>query len=714
MADVDPRTPDAGSNWYRDPDLLLGELARSGLGFTPSPVIHGYDDFREIRRGGQGVVYSALHRPTRRRVAVKVLGPGAPDSVAGRDRFRREIDVVAGLQHPHIVRVYDSGFTSEGRLFYSMEQIDGLRLDEYLRAAADAPTPPDLRDALRLFARICEAVHAAHQRGIIHRDLKPGNILVDGGGEPHILDFGLARLVDPPTADDVRRNVTATGEFLGTLAYASPEQLAGDPSGIDIRTDIYSLGVILYELLTGTTPFDTRAPLAELVHAITETPPEAPGARRRGLPRPPFARAGRLDPDLDTITLTAMARSPDRRYPSAEALRSDIDRYLTGRPIEARKDSRWYVFRKLLARYRVAAALLGLLLAVATGSAITLAVWYDRAARAEDLARRQAARASTVTGFLKDLLASPDPAGQGREVLVRDVLDDAGRRIQTDFAGQPEIQAELHQAIGNSLRGLGLYDRAEEHLRQAVDLFDGLPTGEPLRRAGAGSDLAAVQASLGRLEEASLRYRAALDLYRAHAPPDDPALVLAMNNLAGVLLQSGRGPEAEPLLREAAEANRRQAAGRPSAGLALSLSHLGGLRLMANDHAGAEPLFREAMEMYRAVYGERHPFTAYAMHNTGLALNGMARAAEAEPLLRTALAIRRELLGDQHPDVADSLHALAALLASAGRSEEALEACRAALVIQQKALPAEHPSTARTSALLARLTAPAPAAGRSR
>lgn len=318
----------------------------SPLGDFPTPP-PGYTIRRVLGRGGQAVVYEAVQASTRRRVALKVVRLGSRDAARRLRRFDREIDLVSNLRHPLIVTVFDSGITSEGDPYLVMEYIEGSPIAHHEREPVG--------HTLARFQRVCEAVRHAHQHGVVHRDLKPSNILVDAQGLPRVLDFGLATTIDPRDAQDLTRS----GEFLGTPIYAAPEQLRDGASNSDVRTDVYALGTILYELLTGIHPFGPHSALADLVKGILENDPT-----------PPSARVIELDDEIDTIVLKAMAKEPERRYPSVDALHADIGRYLSGEPIDAKRDSRWYVLRKSVRRHRWAVAsavgLMVLLLAFGT------------------------------------------------------------------------------------------------------------------------------------------------------------------------------------------------------------------------------------------------------------------------------------------------------------------------------------------------------------
>jgi serine/threonine protein kinase len=323
-------------------------------------AIEGYEVLHELHRGGQGVVYKAYQKSMKRKVAIKVLLHGKYSSVSARRRFEREIELVASLKHPNIIAVYDSGITSDNRPYCVMDYIEGQPLDKYIRRS-QLP----LEDTLQLFGKICDAVTYAHQRGVIHRDLKPANILVDAAGSPRVLDFGLAKHLAGP-ADRV---VSVTGQIVGTLPYMSPEQAEGSSGEVDTRSDVYSLGVILYELLTGRYPYPVVGQMADVLKHIVETPAATPSSQWSpdtgvsGSKSKRF-RSGKcpIDDEIQTIVLQCLAKERERRYESAGGLLRDIERYLADQPIEAKRDSTWYVLRKLMRRHAWGTIALGCVL----------------------------------------------------------------------------------------------------------------------------------------------------------------------------------------------------------------------------------------------------------------------------------------------------------------------------------------------------------------
>lgn len=376
-------------------NMLMAELSaiaepRSARAVAaPSLIVDGYDVMENIGHGGQGVVFRAIQRATKRQVAIKVLIGGRLASSRQRSRFEREVELAAGLRHPNIVTMFDRGTTTDGRPFCVMEYVEGVTLEHMLSGEGSAewrriPT----EERLRLFSKICSAVEYAHQRGIIHRDLKPANILVDSRREPRIVDFGLARISDTLGIDS-KLSVTHEGEFAGTLAYASPEQTQARSELIDTRTDVYSLGVILFEMLTGRLPYDTCGPPGALLHAIEQTPP----------PRPSSLRA-ELNDEIDTIVLKALAKDPPRRYQSAGGFLADIERFQAGRPIEAKRDSTWYVMTKIVLRHRVATGLATAVFALVALFAISMVFVTRNMARQRDIAQTERARADENSRLL--------------------------------------------------------------------------------------------------------------------------------------------------------------------------------------------------------------------------------------------------------------------------------------------------------------------------
>jgi tRNA A-37 threonylcarbamoyl transferase component Bud32/tetratricopeptide (TPR) repeat protein len=435
-----------------------------------SVEIPGYHNVVEVSRGGQGIVYKAVHAITKRKVAIKMLLRGAYASARELHRFEREIEIVAALRHPNIVTVFDSGVTPDQRPFVVMEYIHGLPLDAYVKdklAKATKRSRWMYEPHMRLFQRIAAAVQHAHARGVIHRDLKPGNILIDDAGEPHIVDFGMARslsLSRGPTP-------TMTHEFGGTLAYASPEQVGGDPERIDVRTDVYSLGVILYELLTGAYPYDVRGSISEIVRNIEHAEP---------------ARPSSIEPaigyEAETIILKALEKEPGRRYQSAGELARDIDDFLAGRPISARSNSAWYLVRKMARRHK-AGVVMGCVVAGLVVAATAAAF----------VAQGQAARANGVKEGVARMLASLQFARNA--MTPRDkfhaVLDAGANEVGPTAAGDTAWEATNREFLGMGYYEIEDYASAAAQYKRILEIRES--EHAPL------SDIAALRIQLARL-----------------------------------------------------------------------------------------------------------------------------------------------------------------------------------------------------------------------
>ena len=631
-------------DWFHDETTLLDEVKRTRRVTTRPLSIDGFEDIQLLRRGGQGAVYTAVQQSTRRRVAIKVLHDDGLESESRRRRFELEIDLIAKLQHPNIVRVYDSGVTDDDRLYFVMEYLEGLPLGEYV-GTTDRLT---VRKRLRLFAELCEAVAFAHRHGVIHRDLKPSNIRIDSDGRPHVLDFGIAKMTTANAAAALTSGMTLTGQFLGTLAYASPEQLHSDPALLDIRTDVYALGVMLYEMLTGRHPYPATGPVADIISAVTEHDPVAPSRAAHGPGGPPDAE--HINDEVDTITLKALAKEPARRYQSAEALQQDVLRYLAGEPIDAKRDSTLYVLRKTVARHRLPAALGAALLITLIGFNIALYFSNERS-------RLEAAKATQIKVFLEDTLGSVQPATAGRETTVHEVLDEAVHWVEIALADQPEVEASLRTTIGNSYRSMGAFSKAEAQLQKALQLRRDHAGDESLEVAESLNSIGLLRRDQQQFDEAERLYREALNLRRDLLGAGNILLTSSLMNLGGLMLDRGRYDE-------------------------------------------ATILFHESRAIRRSVQGAQHPDVAMCLYRLAQVANAAGDTATAIEHHRQALAIRKSALHHQHPDVARSMLALGTLLLDEGESDGAESLARQCVEVRRRALPEGHWQIAEAQGLL--------------
>jgi tRNA A-37 threonylcarbamoyl transferase component Bud32/tetratricopeptide (TPR) repeat protein len=515
-----------------DPDeaLLTTTLPVSGAAAALS--IPGYVTVREISHGGQGVVYQAIQSSTKRRVAIKLLRQGNFAHATERTRFQREVEILGQLKHPNIVTIHDSG-TIAGHAYYVMDYVSGVPLDEYVAKAKNRESKSEIPDLLSLFVKVCDAVQAAHLRGIIHRDLKPSNIRVDPAGEPHILDFGLAK-VGPfdPIGDGAPRTLTMTGQFLGSLAWSAPEQADGTPSKIDIRTDVYSLGVMLYQMLTGRFPYDVTTHMRDVLDRIMCAAPVSP----RGINK-------LIDDDVETIVLKCLAKEPERRYQSAGELGRDLAHYLCGEPIEAKRDSGLYLLKKALRRHRRPVAVGVAFLLTLIGALVGTFILWTQARGAQHEAELRAHESRQSADGLEVLLhARGDFAAA--EPYFRDVL---AHVREHDGHENPHLATALHNLAG-VLRAKGDYAEAERLFRESLMLRRKLFGANHHLVAQSFSSMAALLNDQGRYREAEAFYREALSIPLPPGPRGRVASITLRVEFGRTLVHLERFAEAEKYL----------------------------------------------------------------------------------------------------------------------------------------------------------------------
>jgi eukaryotic-like serine/threonine-protein kinase len=690
-------------------NALAEDLFENARGRPGETMIGPYRVLRELGRGGMGVVYLAERADGqyRRRVAIKLIPTSRTDDPL-HQRFIAERQILAGLDHPNIARLLDGGLTADGRPYLVLEHVDGIRITEHCDRHRLS-----IEQRLRLFLDVCAAVHHAHQNLIIHRDLKPGNILVAPAGQVRLLDFGIAKLVNPALGP-VSSPVTRTEFRLMTPEYASPEQVRGD--SLTTVSDIYSLGVLLYELLTGSPPYrlSDSSPV-EILQTICDRDPERPSTRvMRVETRPQDGQEQELTPalrgsrratsaeqlrrqlagDLDSIVLMALRKEPARRYTSADMMAEDIVRYLEGRPVLAHQGSRRYQLGKLARRHRGAAT------AVVTATAsltvgLGAALWQAQHARLErDRSEVALAETREIADFLMGMFEASDPtASRGVEVTARDLLE-RGMQNAGRLADQPVVQARMFHVMGRAYRSLGQFSRADSLISRALEMHAthlGPASREVAEDLASLAELRYLQGSYSAADSLYLKY---LAMHAQGRAGDNVALGAALRGLANVRMSQERHADADSLLQRALAVQRTVLADDDFDVLTTQL-RIARLRHVTGDYDGAEAILLETLARQERTLGEDHPAVAHVL----IQLAGIAAArdgdyARAESLHRRALAVRQRVYRAEHPAVATSMLSVAAALSFRGKQDEAEPLYREAIAMQSRLLGPTHPDVA--------------------
>ncbi len=699
-------------------EAVTSDVTRRGggvqYGGQPGDWIGPYKLLELLGEGGFGAVWLAEQtHPVRRRIALKVIKPGM-DSKAVIARFEAERQALAMMSHPCVAKVLDAGTTDHGLPFFVMEHVKGPPITAYCDQHRLT-----IERRLALFIQVCDAVQHAHMKGIIHRDLKPSNILVtvaeSGEARPVVIDFGVAKALAGRLSEQTI--YTERGQLIGTPEYMSPEQAEMAETDIDTRSDVYSLGAILYELLTGAVPFDSRslrsAGVSAIQKMIREQDPPRPSTRLSTLGKENVAAAearqtqieslaSTLKRELEWIPLKALRKDRTERYRSASQLADDVRNYLAHRPLIAGPESAAYKTRKFVRRNKalvVAAGVIAASLVVATGVSVWFGVSESRQrgiaeanAAAETKARK---RAEAINAFLTRFLQSSDPiTGGKRDTTVAEALGQLVNEIESGaLKDDPETEAGLKETVGIILQNNGRYAEAQPLLEQALAIRERLYTDGDERVAATLNSLAGLYSAQGRYAQAEPLFRRSLSMNEKLVGPDHPLVATGLNNLAELFRLQGQFTQAEPLYTRSLKI-REKALGADHSDVAESLHNLAHLYSMQGQLAKAEPLLIRSVAIKEKILGPDHPHLAASLNNLGFLYASLGDSARAEAIWTRSLAIIEKALGPDHSDVAFGLNNLALLYAGRGDYARAEPLNKRALAIWEKALGADHPNVA--------------------
>jgi len=653
-----------------------------------------------------GEVYLAEQKtPIKRRVALKLIKMGM-DTKEVIARFESERQALAMMNHPNVARIFDAGSTDTGRPYFAMEHVPG----EPITTCCDRHKL-DIRSRLELFIPVCQAIHHAHQKGIIHRDIKPSNVLVavEGGKPvPKVIDFGVAKATQQALTE--KTIFTMQGKLVGTPAYMSPEQAEMTGLNVDTTSDVYSLGVLLYELLVGAQPFDAQqlreAGIVEIHRIIREVDPPKPSTRIGTLGKSATESAARrrveprawqklLHGELDWITMRAMEKDRSRRYQSAYAFAEDVDRYLRHEAISASPPSRVYKFRKFTSRHKGGAAFAVTVLILLIGFGVSMGILREKAEKARDNAQARALELEQVTAFQASMLSGIDTEEMGH-ALYADLRERVVESLATDGTSPVEMESAL-AAFDQMLRRANATDVAlelldEQVLNRAVETLEKEFSEQPLVRAALQQTLSISYREIGRYPPAVPLQEAALDTRRRVLGDDHSETLKSINSMGELLFSMGKPDEALAYYREALEGSRRVLGDDHSETLH-SINNMGDI-LHWMDKLDEALVYRsQALEGQRRVLGDDHPETLTSINNMGALLNSMGKSDEALVHCSEALQGQRRVLGDDHPETLNSINNMGLYLQSMGRLDEALVYYREALEGRRRVLGDNHPRT---------------------
>jgi serine/threonine-protein kinase len=649
----------------------------------PMPEFGPYTLIRLLGEGGMGLVYLAERRDLGTLVAIKILRD-AWLSPARRERFAAEQRTLAQLNHPSIARLYDADALPDGTPWFAMEYVEGVQLTEYCKLRGCS-----IETRLQLFRSVCEAVQYAHSEAVIHRDLKPSNILVKDDGTIRLLDFGIAKQLE---SLDAPVKQTMTGLRLMTPAYASPEQVRGDRVGI--HTDVYSLGIILFELLTGQLPFDlSNLTPAEAAGIIAEHEPGRPSSMGTlDVPLRGSSVAGKAAwADLDVLCLTAIHKDPARRYRSAEALIRDVDHFLHSEPLEARPDSWSYRLGKFVQRNQRAVV-------VSTATAVLmvsmLAFFTVRLARARNAALAEAARTERIQKFMLNLFEGGDEAAGPSDSMRVITLVDRGVLEAKTLNTDPKVQGELYQNLGDIYEKLGKFEQADSLLQTALDVRRLVFGAESLEVAESLVELGLLRDAQGKFDDAERLVREGISIDKQKLAPNHPSTARATSALGKILEDRGSYDAAINVLQEAVKFQ--MAEGGSTTDLAETLTELANSHFYSGHYAASESLNQRVLAMDRQLYGDRHPHVADDLINLGAIKYDLGHYPEAEQYDRQALEITQSFYGLNHPATASALTILGRTLVSEEKRDEAASLLQEALQVEEQVYGKVHPRVAGT------------------
>ncbi len=666
-----------------------------------------YRLLERVGEGGMGEVWVAeQHKPIHRRVALKLIKAGM-DTRQVIARFESERQALAMMDHPAIAKVFDAGETAEGRPYFVMEYVQGIPITAY--CDQNRLTTPE---RLELFGHVCEGVQHAHQKAIIHRDLKPSNILVviqDGVAMPKIIDFGVAKATAQSLTE--RTMYTELGMMIGTPEYMSPEQAEMTGQNVDTRTDVYSLGAILYELLVGALPFDPkelrRAGFDEIRRKIREEDPQKPSTRlssmgeastihaqNRRTERPALIR--QIRGDLDWITMKALEKDRTRRYGAPSELAADIERYLHHQPVVARPPSTAYRAGKFIRRHRVGVGVGASIVVLLIAFSITTAIQARRISQERDRANQEAEASRQVSDFLTGLFKVSNPSeARGNSITAREILDKGADKITGELQGQPRVQGELMYTMGRVYQSLGLYRRSGELLEKALAIARTTLGREHPDIAKYEMALAWLYNGLGRGNEAIQLARNALSLQEKAQGPRSPDVARALHTLAVLLRDKGDYDEARGLF-EKSRAVYEKALGPDSLPVAYSYYHQGWLFKLTGNLGEAKRSYEKALAIMEGSLPPDHPDLAWCLNDLSVIYESMKDYDTARRLLERSLATKEKVFGPDHPAVAAGLKNLGVLFWRMGQYDKAKNVYERAMSIEVKAFGPEHAEVAGT------------------